>query len=309
MKEYKVTGPGLLIGIPTLGRPVPFDWAMAFKSMNPPINMNSTIHIIKGKPVADARNEIAKNAIAIGAKYLFFLGDDVVCPGHTIRQLLYRLENDPSVDVVGGVYCAKCDPSYPLVFRGNGQGTYWDWKIGEYFEVSGLGMDCTLIRTELFTKLSEPWFKTVDGDQFLDGINKCESWTEDLWFFEKMRKESPDSKVYCDGTVICEHWDVYGDPPRGYTLPIDSLPRRQIVVQPEKKKCLLLGYREVPENPTDEEYTYVTYGDSEEFPLDYRGAYNQMPFETKGFDRVNIHPSLWNKFGILEFEEAKRVQK
>ena len=189
MKEIKVTGPGLLIGIPTLGRPVPFDWAMAFKSMNPPINMNSTIHIVKGKPVADARQEIAENAVKIDAKYLFFIGDDTVCPGHTLRQLLYRIENNPNLDVVGGVYCAKCDPSYPLVFRGNGQGAYWDWKIGEFFEVTGLGMDCTLIRTETLKRLSKPWFKTVDGDQFLDGINKAESWTEDLWFFNKLFKE------------------------------------------------------------------------------------------------------------------------
>lgn len=309
MKTTSVTGPGLLIGIPTLGRPVPFDWAMSFKSMSPPINMNSTIQVIKGKAVADARQEMAENAVKIGAKYLFFIGDDTVCPSHTLRQLLYRLENDPSVGVVGGVYCAKCDPSYPLVFRGNGAGSYWDWKIGEYFEVTGLGMDCTLIRTEVFQKLSKPWFKTVDGDQFLDGVNQCESWTEDLYFFHKLSEELPEVKVYCDATVICDHWDVFQDPPRAYTLPVDSLPRRQMVVAKGKRKALLLGYKEVPAVPFDEEFTYVAFAQDESFPSDYRGRYNQMPFGSQEFDQVRIHPDAFKDFGELEMSEVKRVQK
>src|SRR5580693_8849782 len=270
MKEIKSTGPGLVVGIPTLGRPVPLDWAMAFKSMNPPINYNSTIHLVKGKPVADAREEIAENALKIGAKYLFFIGDDVVCPSHTLRQLIYRLENNDSIGCVGGVYCAKCDPSYPLVFRGNGRGSYWDWKVGEFFEVTGLGMDCNLIRVSMLEKMSRPWFKTVDEDNFMDGENKCESWTEDLWFYEKMSKET-DYKIYCDATVICEHWDIYNN--RAYTLPVDSLPRRQLIVDAKKKKCLLVGYDELPNHTQDDQYTFVAIHDGE-VKCDYRVQYD-----------------------------------
>src|ERR1700685_3231683 len=97
-------GPGLVIGIPTLGRPVNLEWAMALKSMTPPINFNSVFQIIKGQPVDVARNSIAKFALDSGAKYLFFLGDDVVIPGYTLRQLIFRMEQDPELGVVGGVY-------------------------------------------------------------------------------------------------------------------------------------------------------------------------------------------------------------
>ena len=302
MKEIKNTGPGLVVGIPTLGRPVPLDWAMAFKSMNPPINYNSTIHLVKGKPVDEARQEIAENALKVGAKYLFFVGDDVVCPGHTLRQLIYRLENNPSIGCVGGVYCAKCDPSYPLVFRDNGRGAYWDWKIGEFFEVSGLGLDCNLIRVEMLSEMTRPWFKTIDGDQFLDGVNSCESWTEDLYFYKKMADETK-YKLYCDGTVICEHWDIYNE--RVYTLPMDSLPRRQLVVDKSKKKCLLVGYDELPNDTQSEEYTFVAVNDGD-VKCDYRVDYTALPFDAHEFHKVMVGPRV--NLSALSVGELQRVQ-
>ena len=302
MKEHKNTGPGLVVGIPTLGRPVPLDWAMAFKSMNPPINYNSTIHLVKGKPVDEARQEIAENALKVGAKYLFFVGDDVVCPGHTLRQLIYRLENNPSIGCVGGVYCAKCDPSFPLVFRGNGRGAYWDWKIGEFFEVSGLGLDCNLIRVEMLEGMTRPWFKTIDGDQFLDGINSCESWTEDLYFYKKMADETK-YKLYCDGTVICEHWDIYNE--KVYTLPMDSLPRRQLVVSKEKQKCLMVGYEALPDNTQDEQFTFVAINDGE-VHCDYRVDYSALPFDDKEFHKVMVSPSV--NLRSVDVKELQRVQ-
>jgi hypothetical protein len=303
MEKILHAGPGLVIGIPTLGRPVPIQWAFAFKSLNPPINYNVNVHVVTGKPVADARNEIAKSAVERKAKYIFFLGDDVVCPGHTLRQLIYRLENNPQIDVVGGVYCAKADPSYPLVFRGNGHGSYWDWKIGEFFEVTGLGMDCTLIRTEVLEKLTEPWFVTVDKDQSLDGINNSEQWTEDLFFFNKLGEEVPDSKVYCDATVICEHWDVYGSPPRYYSLPLDSLPMRRIMLTVVgKKKRLVLG-NPVPD---DSDYITVRFHENDE-KADYRGDYSSLPFNSGEFDCILCDDTLSHSAKIVE--EMKRVSK
>src|SRR5258708_5219894 len=127
-------GATLMIALPTLGRPVPLQWALNFKSLNPPINYNCDFNVMFGKEIGFARNALAKAAVERGCKYLFFLGDDVVAPPHSLRQLIYRMENNSRVDVVGGVYCAKAEPAAPLVFKENGQGSYWDWKIGEFFE-------------------------------------------------------------------------------------------------------------------------------------------------------------------------------
>lgn len=274
IKKRNSAGPGLVIGVPTLGRPVPLAWAFAFKSLSTPINYNTIFQVVEGQPVADARNQIAKYAVEVDAKYLFFLGDDVEVPAYTLKQLIHRMEQDPTLAVVGGVYCSKCEPSAPLVFIGNGQGSFWDWKIGDYFEVTGMGMDCTLIRVSALKDIPEPWFKTVDEDGFLDGKNSAESWTEDLYFFNKLIKLEQ-WKVYCDAQIICKHWDVYENKP--YGLPVGSLPLRQMVSA--EKKALLYGEREV-----EFEGTVVKFGQNGD--SHYTGTLDALPFNAAEFDRI-----------------------
>lgn len=252
------------------------DWALSLKSLNPPINFNVVFQIVQNQEIGAARQAIAELAVERKAKFLFFLGDDVVVPPHTLRNLIFRLEQDANIACVGGVYCAKATPTFPLVFRGNGQGSYWDWKIGEFFQCTGLGMDCTLIRVSALEGLSKPWFKTVDTDAFIDGKNEAEVWTEDLYFFNKLATEKPESKVYCDGGVICDHVDVYGD--KKYNLAPTSLPMRQKAVFKDKK-CLIIG---PPLDLKDESFDVTTYGDFD--GADYRGQVSQMPFDNEQFD-------------------------
>lgn len=289
MKKRLSTGPGLIIGIPTLGRPIPLQWAFAFKSLTTPINYNVNIHCVPGKEVAIARIEMAMNAIEKDAKYLFFLSDDVVPPAFAIKQLIFRMEQDEKLGVVGGVYCSKCDPAAPLVFRGNGQGSYWDWKVGEYFPVTGMGMDCTLIRVQVLKDLlakGSELFKTVDTDSFLDGINNAEAWTEDLYFFDQMEKLTPEWKIFIDGGVICEHWDIYNN--KAYTLPTGSLPMRQLMVPEDRKKCLIVGTNKPVDIAEKDQFEVVQFGQYEE--ADYRGEPNSLPFDAV-FDWVIVYNS------------------
>ena len=274
------SGPGIVIGVPTLGRPVPLDWAMAFKSMNPPTNYNSVFQLVRGQEIGAARQQIAEYAVSIKAKYLFFLGDDVVCPAHTLKQLIFRLEQDETIGVVGGVYCAKTEPSDPLVYRGNGHGSYWDWKIGEFFEVTGLGLDVNLIRVAIFENLPKPWFKTVDTDRFLDGINDGEMWTEDLYFYKKVL-EAGRYRIFCDASVLCEHHDVYGG--KVYRLPPNSLPMRHKAINRDKK-CLMIGPR-IELGDIEKEQFDVVYSGEEDF-TDYRIHAGSLPFENQEFDWV-----------------------
>jgi hypothetical protein len=291
------SGPGIVIGIPTLGRPVPIDWAMALKSLNPPTNFNCVFQLVRGQEIGAARQAIAEYAVSIKAKYLFFLGDDVVVPAHTLKQLIYRLEQDATISVVGGVYCAKTNPSDPLVYRGNGQGSYWDWKVGEFFEVTGLGLDCNLIRVSVFDTLPKPWFKTVDTDKFLDGINDAEQWTEDLYFYKKVSEAN--GRIFCDSSVLCEHHDVYGQ--KIYRLPQDSLPMRVRAIT-KTKKCLLIG----PKVEILEEDFDIVYAGQEDF-VDYRVQAASLPFESKEFDWVIATIDNVNQFQWIQ--EWVRVTK
>lgn len=301
MKKLLSTGPGILIGIPTLGRPINLDWAFAFKALNPPINYNINFSIVHGKDVAVAREEMAKQAIEKDCKYIFFLGDDVIVPPHTLGQLIFRMENDPTVGVVGGVYCSKTPIPYPLIFKGNGQGAYWDWKIGEYFDCTGIGMDCTLIRVAMLSGISAPRFKTVDSNQYLDGINNAESWTEDLYFCKKVLEET-DYKVMVDTSVICEHFDIYSG--KSYNVPKGSLPYRQKLTTKDKK-CLMLG----PSiDLNDESYDVVRCTENGDTTADYRVAFDNLPFDTEQFDWVIVTEPIL-KMPDVALKEWRRVVK
>lgn len=273
---------GVLVGIPTLGRPVSLAWASAYKSLSPPINYNMNVCQINNAPVAEARNAIVQEALKLDSRYVFFLGDDVIVPPHAMRQFILRMENNRDIGVVGGVYCSKSDPPAPLVFRGNGHGSYWDWKIGEFFEVTGLGMDCTMIRTEIFKKLSPPWFKTVDHDEFENGINKADQWTEDLWFLRNVSRET-NYKIYCDASIICEHEDVLGG--RRFSLPPYSLPTRKAGFNGNgEKKIIDIGCGPIKRNFDGVKPIRVDI--REEVEPDYRLDVRNLPFADKSFDIV-----------------------
>jgi SAM-dependent methyltransferase len=235
MGEPVKVGVGITLGIPTYGRPLCMEWANAYKQLSTPINYNMRFGQVWHMQIAEARNAIVKMALEQNSRYLFFLGDDVVVPGHTLRKLIYRMENMDELGVIGGIYCSKVDPPSPLVFRGNGEGSYWKWKVGELFEVTGLGMDATLIRCSVFNEMEEPWFKTVSDDDFEEGISNAEAWTEDLYFCKRVLEET-DYKIYADASVMCEHWDAANR--KKYVLPHDSYPMQRVE---NPKKMVDLG--------------------------------------------------------------------
>lgn len=274
---------GLVWGIPTLFRPITIQWALAFKALNPPINFNVNFAIIPNLPVDEARNRIAKQALESKAKYIFFQDDDTVPPAHALRQLIMRMENTPDAGVVGGIYFTKSKPAAPLVFRGNGAGSYWDWKVGEFFQVSGLGMGCTLIKTEIFNSLSSPWFRTVDTDLFVEGINHAEQWTEDLYFCKKVLEET-DFKIYADAGILCEHHDATQG--KSWGLESGTLPNRRLVSNPGEKQVLDVGCGEFI-NSRAEKLGQLTRVDiREECNPDYRCDVRFLPFADNSYDIV-----------------------
>ena len=303
MTQITSCGPGLLIGIPTLGRPVPLAWAMKFKALNPPINYNTNYLIVHGKPVADAREEICETALEQNHKYVFFLGDDTEpCSLNTMRQLIFRMEQNNNIGVVGAVYCSKSDPPAPLVFKENGRGSYWDWKVGEFFKVSGLGMDCTLIRTDVLRKMSKPWFKTVDEDNFAENINKADQWTEDLYFCDKMLKET-EFEVWCDGSLLCNHWDVYAG--KSYNLPPESKPMLRKSKAEKSLTMLDIGCGPANIEEMFPDYNIVRADIREDVKPDYVCDIRLLPFASEEFDLVYSSHVL-EHFGRKEWKGVLR---
>ena len=259
----------------------------AFHSMAMPMNYNITVQTLKGQPVDVAREHFSQMAVGINAKYIFFWDEDVACPPFAIPELIYKMEQNPDIAVCGGVYCLKRKPAEPLIFMGNGNGPYWDWKAGEFFECSGIGMGCTVVRVEALKDLKRPWFKTIsDYSRMLEyGIAAMESWTEDLWFCKRIT-DTKKWKVYVDTSILCKHYDL--NTGEFYTVPEDSKPFQHLKQKKSSKKILDIGsgvrteghYTVPNEKVTTCDFDYV-YTDT-----DYRCDLRKLPFNTAEFDIV-----------------------
>lgn len=290
---------GLTIGVPTIGRPTPINWGLAFSTYRPTVNYNSRTGVVWGQDVATARNQLGEQSMIDKSRYLFFIGDDVTAPGHVLQQLIYRMEHNPKIGIVGGIYCAKSDPPAPLVFRANGAGPYWNWTVGEFFRVTGIGMDCTLIRTDVLKQLEKPWFVTVRDDGYIDGKASSESWTEDLYFCKRVCEET-DWEIWADSMIMCEHWQYLGGNQwKTYTLRSDSRPMQ--VGEVQGKQILDLGCG--PQHWNFGAEGQVTRCDiREECEPDFRIDIRQLPFDDDSYDIVFSSHTL-EHFGRDEMDD------
>lgn len=229
---------GLCVGLPMRKRednanacPTQPEWALSMISQIYPMNVNVMFSALCGKETGEARNDIVRHALKMKAKYIWFVDDDTAPPKEAARHLMFVLEQaDEDVMVGGGIYCAKTHPTEPVVYRGNGQGAFWKWRVGEVFECTGLGTGCMMIKTEVFKHLEEPWFKTVqefpEEMQLSDGtpVQSIQQ-TDDLYFCDKVIAAG--FRIVADGAIQCIHWDVKTGTP--YMLPEDSYPVRNAI--------------------------------------------------------------------------------
>lgn len=224
-----VLSAGTLIGLPST-RLHNIDWTLSLLVQSPPPNSKVLYCPIKGQdrnnpiPVAEARNLIVGEAKKQGCQYVLFVDDDTVPPYNSFRSLAYILEQySPPLDDVGiiaGIYTTRSDPPEPLVFRGGYNGSYWNWKRGDIFEVTGLATGFMLVDMRVFDTIEPPYFATLDED---DPVKRQKfRQTDDLYFISKAR--SVGWKVLAHGGVLCVHWDYEKD--KYYVLPETSYPMR-----------------------------------------------------------------------------------
>lgn len=210
---------GIAIGIPSNGRGVPVEFAVALATQAWPLNV--TLHYIhsKGLEVGEARNAIIKEALKSKVKYIWFLDDDTVPPPDACRKLVYELELSDAA-ACGGIYVDKQTPPSPLVFKEWGTGPFLDWHKDEVFQVAGIATGCLLVKAEVFERLPEPWFKTVSEPSPEPGVNRL-TMTDDMFFCQKL--EEAGYRVLAHGGVLCEHHDLVSG--KVYTVPQRILDR------------------------------------------------------------------------------------
>lgn len=208
---------------------VSVEWQRARAALVMPTNYNLIEVFVDGEEVGDARNYAVQRVMehTPRPKYLFFLDYDVIVPPDAITKLVFRAEQFPDRDIFAGVYCSKGSPPEPLLYEGDGLGCYWDWAIGDLlFNITGVHMGLTLIRTSLFDKLQRdekhPLFLTEDTVEVKPtGVCRRRG-TEDLYFCRRLREEIDGERILIDTSVLAPHLNHATRVQ--YGLPMDSTP-------------------------------------------------------------------------------------
>ena len=133
-----------------------------------------------GCDVAHNRNKLAQQAIDKGYSHLLFVDSDMVFEPDTLKRMLAH-----NKDILG---LACNHRRFPLesVVKPLDEADVNKALPKELFEAKSVGTGVMLIRTEVFTKIPEPWFKFVyvDGKRVGEDVNFCKKAREagyEIW--------------------------------------------------------------------------------------------------------------------------------
>lgn len=214
----------------------------AWKRLIKPMNVPVLEMVVQGMEVGAAYSTAIENILANPAlnkfKYILTVEDDNIIPFMPNTQgplmMLYENMEKFNLDVVGGLYWTKGNPSMPLLYGNpkekreapagmfkvrfpakkqkkgrfgklNDNGS--DWTDGEVVLCNGMGCGFTLWKLDIFkdSRIEKPWFETISdhGTGEKPGIRQ---YTQDLNCLEKLRGLGYRAAV--DSRVKIGHLDI-----------------------------------------------------------------------------------------------------
>lgn len=198
--------------VPTRGV-IPAKVVQAWWAMMTPMNQKFVRMFMIGMEVGDAYtaaiDNILHNPDLKNWKYILTLEEDNMPPPDGLLKLY---ESIGEYAAVGGLYWTKGEGGQPMIYGAPNE-TPLNFipqlpKNDTVQECNGLGMGFTLFKTEIFkdSRVEMPWFKT---QQEWSPSQGGKMYTQDLYFFEKIRKLG--YRVACDTRVKVGHYDVNAD--------------------------------------------------------------------------------------------------
>lgn len=187
--------------IPTRGkidaRVVESWWAL-----QAPMNQRFIRMMVKGMEVGDAYNTAIRMALdnpdLSKWRYVLTLEEDNLPPWDGLLKLLESIDGRKKYDAMGGLYWTKGEQGQPMIYGNPNEPVNFLPQIPQpdcIQECHGLGMGFTLFRLDVFRRLPEPWFRTVQ-EQHGQG-------TQDLYAFGNMRRLG--MRIACDTRVKVGH--------------------------------------------------------------------------------------------------------
>lgn len=135
----------IVISTPACEQPASVEWGVNLAGMRWPLNASVEYSSQDGcgEDIDVLRNYVAGYALATKARYIWFLGSNILPPSWASTQLIEAMRADPTIMV-----CAGVSEAY------DSQGDILLIPDEQY-----VSLECTMVRTEIFDKIEEPWFK------------------------------------------------------------------------------------------------------------------------------------------------------
>lgn len=158
-----------------------------------PGTIQRKIFVVTDRPVDDAYNEAARQALQDGADFLLCVEDDVRAPADAFTRLWSLYEQQGPKAVVGAWYPMRKEPrtGTPIVVQ-DGRRTHLD-DDGAVHEVYAIPQGFTLIPTRVFLEVEQPWFQTTTH------------LTQDSFFSQAAREAG--YRLLVDTSTRCRHID------------------------------------------------------------------------------------------------------
>lgn len=161
--DYKAR---VMIGIPTLGQ-VRIEWHNALNGLVIPVNWSNSVQTPVGFNTVDAQNLIVRDVLEQDFEWLILIEDDVVVPFDLLVKFNHYISSK-EFPIVSGLYFLKGSMPEPLIFRGRGNGTYRDFKLGDVVKCDGVPTGCLLIHSSILRLLSDK------SEEYTLRANECQ---------------------------------------------------------------------------------------------------------------------------------------
>lgn len=162
----------VLIAVPPCETPATVDWALALTGQFVPLQMTTeyTTQEGYGQDRDILRNHTAAYALGVRAKYIWFVSERCLPPEWALHRLLEAMQNDSDLMICGGLdefntpESMKFSEEVHRVFvdGNNNQMELLGFELADINSNNCVSLDCALVRTELFDKIDEPWFKSTE---------------------------------------------------------------------------------------------------------------------------------------------------
>lgn len=179
------------------GRSIPTRVALAWRNLIVPPNQPWVFMAVEGEEVGVAYNRAIEGVLdhpdLKDFEYILTVEHDNLPPNDGLLKLIKRMEENPHLSCIGGLYWTKGECGVPQIW-GDTNDPVVNYRPqmpvpGQLVECCGTGMGFNLFRLSMFKEVEKPWFVTKAG---AEGVG-----TQDLHFWSNARKKGFRCAIDC----------------------------------------------------------------------------------------------------------------